>query len=150
MAKHTTFEVDRSPTIISALVHGGVVSGLDVAWLRREVFAAGEVSREQADELFAVARSSASRTSAWTAFFVEKITDHVFGAARRRDEVGAEAAKWLLQRVDEASSREALAALANVLAEASRAPQWLVVAARERAKRDWPGVPEALAASGAG
>lgn len=133
MAKHTTFEVDRSPTIISALVLGGVVNGLDVAWLRREVFADGRVTRQQADELFAVARSRAAKSADWTTFFVEKITDHVLRHSGRTGIVDGDEAKWLIGRVDEAACREALAALANILAEAERAPQWLVAAARERA-----------------
>ncbi len=135
MAKQTTFEVDRSPTIISALVHGGVVNGLDVAWLRREVFADGRVSRQQADELFAVARSRAAKSADWTAFFVEKITDHVLRQSGQAGIVGADEAKWLIERVDEAACREGLAALANILAEAKRAPRWLVAAAQERAGR---------------
>jgi hypothetical protein len=143
MTKHTTFDVDRSPTIITALLHGGAVSGLDVAWLRREVFADGLVSREQADELFAVARSRAAKAKDWTAFFVEMITDHVVWQSRPTGIIGREEAEWLIGRVDEAGSLEALAALVNVLAEAHRAPQWLIAAGRERAAR-WPGVEEAL------
>ena len=138
MAKHTTFEVDRSPTIISALVHGGVVNGLDVAWLRREVFGDGRVSRQQADELFAVARSRAVKSADWTAFFVEKITDHVLRQSGQAGMVEPDEAKWLIAKVDEASCREGLAALANILSKAERAPQWLVAAARERAGR-WSG-----------
>ena len=133
MAKHTTFEVDRSPTIISALVLGGVVNGLDVAWLRREVFADGRVTRQQADELFAVARSRAAKSADWTTFFVEKITDHVLRHSGRTGIVDGDEAKWLIGRVDEAACREALAALANILAEAERAPQWLIAATRKRA-----------------
>ena len=134
--KQTTFEVDRSPTIISAFVHGGVVNGLDVAWLRREVFGDGRVSRQQADELFAVARSRAEKSADWTAFFVEKITDHV-SQSGQTGIVGPDEAKWLIAKVDEANCREGLAALANVLSKAERAPQWLVAAARERVGR-WP------------
>lgn len=133
MAKHTTFEVDRSPTIISALVHGGVVSGLDVAWLRREVFADGRVTRQQADELFAVARSRAAKSADWTGFFVEKITDHVLRHSGRTGMVDNDEAKWLIAQVDEAGSCEGLAALANILAKAKRAPQWLIAATRKRA-----------------
>ena len=35
------FKVDRSRTIISAMIHGRKVTAMDVAWLRREVFADG-------------------------------------------------------------------------------------------------------------
>jgi hypothetical protein len=143
MTKHMTFDVDRSPTIISALIHGGAVSGLDVTWLRREVFADGQVSREQADELFAVARSRAAKSADWTPFFVEMITDHVLWQSRPTGIVSGEDAEWLVGKVDEAGSLEALAALVNVLAEAHRAPKWLIAAARDRAVK-WPGVGEAV------
>ena len=43
-----------------------------------------------------------------------------------------EQAVWLLARVDECKSVEALAALVNVCAEAQRAPDWFVAAAEER------------------
>ena len=51
------FAIDRSRTIISAMILGRRVTAQDVAWLRREVFAGGVVTREEADELFAVARA---------------------------------------------------------------------------------------------
>ena len=150
MTKHMAFEVDRSRTIISALIHGGAVNGMDVAWLRREVFADGQVSREQADELFAVARSGAAKSPEWTAFFVEMITDHLLWQSRPTGIVNEAQGEWLIGRVDEAMTVEALAALVNVLAEAHRAPQWLIAAARARAASGWPGVEEALSAAMAG
>jgi hypothetical protein len=149
MTKHMTFDVDRSPTIISALIHGGAVSGLDVTWLRREVFADGLVSREQANELFAVACSRTAKSAEWTPFFVEMITDHLLWQSRPTGIVGGDDAEWLVGKVDEAGSLEALAALVNVLAEAHRAPKWLIAAARERAAR-WPGVKEAVSRAKAG
>jgi hypothetical protein len=85
------FAVDRSRTIISSLIHGRKVTGLDVAWLRREVFADGEVSREAAEELFAVERSDAIKAAAWTEFFVELITpdrDRRRGAGGLADRAG--------------------------------------------------------------
>ena len=128
------FAIDRSRTIISAMILGRRVTAQDVAWLRREVFADGEVTREAADELFAVARAQMNNAPEWTEFFVELITDHVVWQARPTGVVSDEQAEWLLQRADECKSLEALAALVNVLAEAHRAPQWFV-AAVGRARR---------------
>ena len=82
MSKPMAFAVDRSRTIISSLIHGGRVSGLDVAWLRREVFADGEVSREAAEELFAVERAEIVKAPEWTEFFVELITEHIVWQSR--------------------------------------------------------------------
>ena len=39
------FIVDRSRSIISAMIVGRKVASIDVAWLRREVFADGVVTR---------------------------------------------------------------------------------------------------------
>jgi hypothetical protein len=141
------FAVDRSRTIISSLIHGRRVTGLDVAWLRREVFADGEVSREAAEELFAVERSDAVKAAAWTEFFVELITEHVVRQSRAPGVVDEAEAAWLIGQADEAASAGALAALVNALAEADRAPQWFIEAVRARAARGWAGVEEALLAA---
>lgn len=137
------FAIDRSRTIISAMILGRRVSAQDVGWLRREVFAEGEVTRETADELFAVARARMNNAPEWIELFVELITDYVVWQARPTGVVSEEQAEWLLKRADECRSVEALAALVNVLAEAHRAPKWFVVAVRARAA-GWPGVEDAL------
>ena len=56
------FTVDRSRSIISAMTLGRKVTAMDVAWLRREVFNGGEVTREAADELFEVERAGVAKT----------------------------------------------------------------------------------------
>ena len=147
MSKPMAFAVDRSRTIISSLIHGRRVSGLDVAWLRREVFAGGEVTREAAEELFAVERSDAVKAAAWTEFFVELITEHVVWQSGPTGVVDEAKAVWLIQQADQAASADALAALVNVLAEAHRAPQWFIDAVRARTRGGWAGVDEALAAA---
>src|SRR3974390_1156968 len=117
------FPIDRSRTIISAMILGRRVSAQDVAWLRREVFADGEVTREAADELFAVAGARMNNAPEWTGLFVELITDYVVWQARPTGVVSDEQAEWLLRKADECRSLEALAALGNVLAGARRAPE---------------------------
>jgi hypothetical protein len=136
--------IDRSRTIISAMILGRRVTAQDVAWLRREVFSDGEVTREAADELFTVARARMMNAPEWTEFFVEMITDHVVWQARPTGVVSDAQAEWLVKRADECKTVEALAALVNVLAEAHRAPEWFVAAVRARASGGWPGVEEAL------
>jgi hypothetical protein len=133
MSKPMAFAVDRSRTIISSLIHGRTVSGLDVAWLRREVFGDGEVSREAAEELFAVARSDVDKAPEWTQLFVELVTRHVLAQSRPAGVVSEAQARWLIDRADEAGSADALAALVNILAEAQRAPHWFLAAVRSRA-----------------
>ena len=139
--------IDRSRTIISAMILGRKVTAQDVAWLRREVFADGEVTRDTADELFEVARARMNNAPEWTELFVELITDYVVWQARPTGVVSEAQAEWLLRRADECQSVEALAALVNVLAEAHRAPQWFVDAVKARANGGWPGADEALRAA---
>ena len=138
------FNADRCRPIVSALAHRGSVSPMDVTWLRREVFADGEVSRDMADDLFAVERSNIEKCPEWTEFLVEMITEHVVWQSRPTGVVNESQAEWLIARADECRSIGALAALVNVLTEAHRAPQWLAGAAHARIRRGWPGVNEAL------
>jgi hypothetical protein len=147
MSKPMAFAVDRSRTIISALILGGRVSALDVAWLRREVFGAGEVSREAAEELFAVEQSAIVKAPEWTEFFVELICEHVVWQSRPTGVLTEEQAEWLIRQADQAMSVDALAVLANVLAESHRVPQWFLAAVRARATRGWQGVDEILQAA---
>ncbi len=133
------FRVDRSRTIITAMIHGQTFTAMDVAWLRREVFASGKVTREAADELFAVERAGLANAPQWTEFFVEMILEHLVWRAGEPGVVDEADAKWLAARVDECSSANALAALAAVLGEARRAPAWLIASARSRAAHGWPG-----------
>ena len=144
------FAIDRSRTIISAMILGRRVTAQDVAWLRREVFAGSEVTREEADELFAVARADMDNAPEWKEFFVEMIAQHVVRQSTARGVVSEERAAWLLTRVDECKSVEALAALVNVLAEARSVPQWFLDAGRARASGGWPSVSEALPAATTG
>jgi hypothetical protein len=150
MSKPMAFAVDRSRTIISSLIHSGRVSGLDVAWLRREVFGDGEVSREAAEELFEVERSNVVKAPEWTEFFVELICEHIIWQSRPTGIVNEEQAEWLIRQADKTMSVDALAVLVNVLAEAHRVPRWFLAAVRARATRGWPGVDEALQAAIAG
>ena len=78
------FAIDRSRTIISAMILGRRVTAQDVAWLKREVFADGEVTRESADELFAVVRAEMDNAPEWKEFFVDMIAQHVVRQAISR------------------------------------------------------------------
>jgi hypothetical protein len=137
--------VEKSRTIVSAMIHGRRVTAQDVAWLRREAFAEGEVTREAAEELFAVARAGMDNAPEWTELFVELVTDHVVWQSRPTGVVTDEEATWLIERADPCRSVEALAVLVNVLAEAHRAPKWFVAAVRARAAQ-WRAADEALRA----
>jgi hypothetical protein len=144
------FAIDKSRTIISAMILGRRVTAQDVAWLRREVFGGGVVTREEADELFAVARAGMNNASEWKEFFVEMIARHVVRQSEPLGVVSEERARWLLTRVDECSSVEALAALVNVLAEARSVPEWFLDAGRARVSSGWPNAGQAPPAATTG
>ena len=127
------FAIDRSRTIISAMILGRRVTAQDVAWLKREVFASGEVTRESADELFAVVRAEMDNAPEWKEFFVDMIAEHVVRQAEPPGVVSDEQAVWLLAPGRRMQVGRGLAALVNVCAEAHRAPDWFVAAAKERA-----------------
>ena len=140
--------IDRSRTIISAMILSRKVTAQDVAWLRREVFADGEVTREAAEELFAVARAGMKNAPQWTELFVELITEHVVWQTRPTGVVSEDDARWLIERADACQTVEALAALVSTLAQAYRAPEWFVAAVRARAAGGWPGADALCAAAG--
>jgi hypothetical protein len=139
------FTVDRSRSIITAMIVGRKVTAMDVAWLRREVFASGEVSRETADELFEVERAGIAKSPEWTDLFVEMITEHVVWESRPTGIISDAQAEWLIEQCDSCASVNALALLVNVLGEAHCAPRWFLAAVRSRATKGWSGVAEALA-----
>jgi hypothetical protein len=141
------FIVDRSRSIISAMILGRRVTSLDVVWLRREVFADGLVTREAAEELFAVERAPIEKAAEWTDFFVELVTEYALWQARPTGVLSEAQAEWLLAQADSCMTVNALAALVNVLGEAHRAPRWFLAAVRSRAQREWSGLEAAVAAA---
>lgn len=141
------FTVDRSRSIISAMIVGRKVTAMDVAWLRREVFADGLVTREAAEELFAVERADIEKAPEWTDFFVEIVTDYALWQARPTGALNETQAEWLLDQADSCATINTLATLVNVLGEAHRAPRWFLAAVRARAQRQWAGLDVAVAPS---
>jgi hypothetical protein len=142
--------VDSSRSIIGALILSRRITSMDVTWLRREIFADGQVTREEAEELFEVERSGVATGQDWTTLFVELVTDHLVWQARPTGIVNDDKAEWLLANADSCKSANAMAALGNVLAEAHRAPAWLAAAVRKRLNDDWRGVDGARLAALAG
>jgi hypothetical protein len=135
-----TITVDRSRSIISAMIVGRKVTAMDVSWLRREVFADGIVSSDAAEELFAVERSEIEKCPEWTDFFVEMVTDYALWQARPTGALSETQAEWLLAQADACPTVGALAVLVNVLGEAHQAPRWFLAAVRARAHRPWKGL----------
>jgi hypothetical protein len=138
MIKTIIFPASAALCGIAHLSIGAEITPAGVAALR-ESTAAEPISREFADELFAIECGATSICSEWTSFFVETITDHVVWQSRPTGVLDSAKAAWLFERVKASNSLTAFAALVNILAEADRAPAWLVPAARSLAAAGLPG-----------
>lgn len=119
----------------------------EVRQLRRALFEDEGVSQEEAAALFELDRAQNASCLEWTEFFVECLTDHFVWQARPTGVLAHAQAEFLLGEVDRKFSLAGFALLANVLAEADRAPQWFLDAVRARASA--PAVQAALAAAAA-
>lgn len=139
--------LDRGRAAIMSVMNRGRVTASDVNFLRRQIFADDIISADEAEALFALERSASEKAAEWTPFFVEAITSYVVWQMRPTGIVNESQGEWLIRKVDEARTLNALAALVNVMAEAHRVPLWFHAAAKARATRDWPGASEALAAA---
>ena len=137
-------EMDRGRAAILAFVQSGEIRPEDIAHLRRDVLAAGPISPDEAEALFALETSAARKCAEWTEFFVEALTDYVIWGLRPTGVVNESQGEWLIARADAAASLNALALLVNVLAEAHRVPLWFVAAVRARGSAGWSGVEIAL------
>ena len=114
------FTVDRSRSIISAMILGRKVTPMDVAWLRREVFADGLVTRESAEELFAVERAGVANCAEWTELFVEMISEHIVWESRPTGVISEEQAEWLIRSADSCASVNAPSSPGFALSDCSR------------------------------
>jgi len=139
-------ELDAARLAILSLKDAAEITAADVANLRREVFADGSVSRDEADALFVLENSSSVKCAEWTGFFVEALTDHVVWQLRPTGVVNESQAEWLIAQVDNATTLPSFALLINVLAEAHRVPLWFLSAVKSRASR-WPGLAAAVSAA---
>jgi hypothetical protein len=116
------------------------VSAAEVASLHRHLFADGSLDRTEAEALFDLERAALSRCDAWTAFFIQAVTDHVVWGARPTGRLDEGQAEWLLAQVDATRTPAAFALLVNVLDEAQSLPSWFAGAVRARAVAGWPGL----------
>ncbi len=127
----------QSETAVSVVAG---VTPADVASLHRHLFADGSLDRVEAESLFDLERAALSRCDAWTAFFIQAVTDHVVWGARPTGRLDEAQANWLLAQVDATRTPASFAVLVNVLDEAQSVPGWFAGAVRARAVAGWPGV----------
>ncbi|MGO8739198.1 hypothetical protein [Rhodoblastus sp.] len=124
---------DERRALIFSLARGGRdLLPADVRQLRRALFEDEGVNLDEAQALFDLERAQDAPCAEWTEFLVECLTDHVVWQSRPTGVVVDEQAEWLVQEVDRCRLPTGVALLANVLAEAHRAPGWLIAAVRAR------------------
>ena len=131
-----------TPVTLAGLVAQACVTTTDVASLHRHLFADASLDRAEAMALFDLERAALTRCEAWTAFFVESLTDHVVWGERPTGRLDEGEAAWLLAEVDATRTPASFALLVNVLDEAAGVPAWFPAAVRARAAGGWPGVIE--------
>ena len=125
----------NSPAADSASLSAGRVTSL-----HRHLFAESSLDQHEATALFDLERAALTRSDAWTAFFVQAVTDHVVWGARPTGRLSEEHAHWLIARVDEPRTPASFAILVNVLDETRQVPGWFEGAVRARAIAGWPGL----------
>lgn len=123
---------ERRALISSLAANGRNLSASDVRQLRRALFEDEGVSRDEAEALFDLERAQNAPCAEWTEFFIECLTDHMVWQCRPTGVLVGEQAEWLLREADRCRLPTGAALLANVLAEAHRAPGWLIGAVRAR------------------
>ncbi len=116
------------------------LSARRVTSLHRHLFADCSLDQHEAASLFDLERAALTRSDAWTAFFVQAVTDHVVWGARPTGKLSEEQAEWLIARVDETRTPASFAILVNVLDETHQVPAWFEGAVRARAIAGWPGL----------
>lgn len=134
---------ERRALIASLAQRGHNLTPVEIRQLRRALFEDEAASHDEIAALFDLERVQDSPCAEWTEFLIECVTDHVVWQRRPTGVVAADQAEWLLREADRCRPLTAVALLANVLAEAHRAPEWLVGAVRQRVQA--PEVQAALA-----
>jgi hypothetical protein len=137
---------DTPRASIAALASRPVLTEDDVNKLRRRVLRFGCVTRAEAEALFEIDAAPSAKCEAWTALFVEAITDHVVWQSRPTGVVSPEQGDWLLSRVDRAQTVTRLALLVNILGEAHSVPKDFLAEVKRRAAA-WPGLEKLVAAA---
>jgi hypothetical protein len=115
----------------------GSIKDADVLKLRRNYYADGQVTAEEADIIFALNDSCPVQDPGWADCFVETITDYVVDQAKPEGYLTTDNADWLIARISKdgrIETKTELELLINVLDKARWVPQSLVRFALEQVK----------------
>ncbi len=112
-------------TLIDEICRRGCLRDGDVAALRRRVYSRPNIDAGNIELLFRINRTTRSHDAAWSAFFVEAVTDYLINDVVPQGYVTAANADWLIQRISKdglVEARNELELLISVLERARWAP----------------------------
>ena len=98
-------------------------------YFRREVFADGVVSRQEAEAIFAINSAITEKCEEWGVFFVEALTDHLVMQVEPRGYLTVDDASWLIDMVCQDGHVEAateIELLVRILSKSSQTPEIFV------------------------
>ncbi len=116
----------------------GEISASDILALRREDWADGKISPQEAEELFMINDCIGNTDASWCDFFVEALSEYVVNSVAPKGYVDEPQAKWLIARLDNdggLNSMTELELLARVVEKAVNVPSSLKVYALVQIER---------------
>ena len=115
----------------------GSIREEDVKRLRAAFYDDGEISRDEADELFALNDACPVQAPAWPDFFIEAITDFTVNQERPEGYLTKENADWLIARISadgKVQTKTELELLINVIDRSRWSPASLSIFALDQVK----------------
>ena len=116
----------------------GSIKDTDVLRLRKAFYEDGKISREEAEELFALNDVCRIQDSAWPDFFVEALTDYCVHQEQPEGYLTVANANWLIEKISQdgkVESKTELELLVHVIEAARWAPASLSAFALEQVKQ---------------
>ena len=111
--------------VAGSIALSGKVEPADVVALRQAIFADGVVSRTEAEALFAIERTRAAPNDAWSALFVEAVTDYALRQESPPDYLSDATADWIASQIKlrkEPSMDADMALVAELIEKAREVP----------------------------
>lgn len=118
-----------SPVLFDEIIARGSLRETDLVRLKAGLDKATEISRGDAEKLFAIHARVAVKDAGWPDFFIRAVTEHIVHAVEPSGYVTREKAGWLIQQITcdgRVQTRAELDLLINVLENARWAPRRLV------------------------
>ena len=107
--------------LAKAVSSDGQVDPREVLALRREGWGDGQITRAEAEAIFAINNSVTGQDPVWVDFFVEAIGEYVLNGTEPRLMCNQEEAEWLIAQIDHDGRLESMAELEAVVRIVERA-----------------------------